>query len=45
MPSGKIVWITGGDCNSIGELWEEAPLVQSVEQSIARFAEAYQAKD
>ena len=20
-----IVWITGGDCNSIGELWEEAP--------------------
>jgi enoyl-CoA hydratase/carnithine racemase len=27
------------------QLWEEAPLVQSVEQSIARFAEAYQAKD
>jgi enoyl-CoA hydratase/carnithine racemase len=26
------------------QLWEEAPLVQSVEQSIARFAEAYQAK-
>ncbi len=20
-----IVWITGGDCNSIGEVWEEAP--------------------
>lgn len=27
------------------QLWEEAPLVQSVEQSIARFAQAYQGKD
>lgn len=33
-----IVWITGGDCNSIGELWEEAP--RSNDQTAAAFRKA-----
>jgi dipeptidyl aminopeptidase/acylaminoacyl peptidase len=33
-----IIWITGGDCNSIGEVWEEAPA--SNDQTAAAFRKA-----
>ena len=33
-----IVWITGGDCNSIGEIWEPQPL--SNDQTAAAYREA-----
>ena len=33
-----IIWITGGDCNTIGEVWEEAPA--SNDQTAAAFRKA-----
>jgi len=33
-----IIWITGGDCNTIGEVWEEAPV--SNDQTAAAFRKA-----
>src|SRR5262249_6398512 len=33
-----IVWITGGDCNSIGEMWTEQP--RSNDQSAAAYRKA-----
>ncbi len=33
-----IIWITGGDCNSIGELWEPAP--RDNDQTAAAYREA-----
>ncbi|MBX9584875.1 MAG: prolyl oligopeptidase family serine peptidase [Gemmataceae bacterium] len=33
-----VVWITGGDCNSIGEVWEPAPAEN--DQSAAQYREA-----